>query len=131
MARITIRVNGDTNDEGSAPEIFNLTLSNPSLGTIVDGAGRGAVPPAGDDYVVPGFSWTADSHGVSYRVLNRAQNRQEVRLFSPAEGASRELVETRDQVRLVQQLEIGGDCFERAPIGELPLKLLQRHDRRR
>ncbi|MDQ5873592.1 MAG: DPP IV N-terminal domain-containing protein, partial [Acidobacteriota bacterium] len=55
----------------------------------VDGTGRGAVPPEADSYVVPGFSWTPDSRGVSYRVLNRAQNRQEVRLYAPADGRSR------------------------------------------
>ena len=62
----------------------------------IDGAGRGAVPPTGDESVVPGFSWTADSRAVSYRVLNRAQNRQEVRLFSPAESASRVLFVEED-----------------------------------
>lgn len=62
----------------------------------VDGTSRGAVPPAGDAYVVPGFSWTPDSRGVSYRVLNRAQNRQEVRLFAPADGLSRLLFVEED-----------------------------------
>ena len=62
----------------------------------VDGTARGAVPPEGDDYVVPGFSWTPDSRAVSYRVLNRSQNRQEVRLFSPADGASRKLLVEED-----------------------------------
>jgi len=42
-AHITVKVNGDTFDEGTAPELFNLTLSNPSMGTIVDGAGQGAI----------------------------------------------------------------------------------------
>jgi dipeptidyl-peptidase-4 len=62
----------------------------------VDGRRRGAVPPSRDEYVVPGFSWTADSRGVSYRVLNRAQTRQEVRLFSPADAASRVLFVEED-----------------------------------
>ncbi len=62
----------------------------------VEGDNRSAAPTAGDDYVVPGFSWTTDSRGVSYRVLNRAQNRQEVRLFAPAEGVSRVLFVEED-----------------------------------
>jgi dipeptidyl-peptidase-4 len=61
-----------------------------------DGVARGDVPPEEDSYVVPGFSWTSDSRGVSYRVLNRAQNRQEVRLLSPAGGRSRVLFVEED-----------------------------------
>jgi dipeptidyl-peptidase-4 len=54
----------------------------------VDGVERGAVRPDGDGYVVPAFSWTTDSRSVCYRVLNRAQNREEVRLFTPAGSSS-------------------------------------------
>ncbi|HEY6066162.1 MAG TPA: S9 family peptidase [Thermoanaerobaculia bacterium] len=53
----------------------------------VDGAERGAARPENDSYVVPGFSWTPDSASVSYRVVNRAQNREEVRLYRPGPGA--------------------------------------------
>jgi len=64
----------------------------------VDGVERGAVQPDADSYVVPGFSWTPDSASVCYRVLNRAQNREEVRLLSPAAGpaASRTLFVEQD-----------------------------------
>ena len=62
----------------------------------VDGAARGAVPPETAAYFLPGFSWTPDSRAVSYRVLNRDQNRQEVRLFAPAEGTSRVLFVEQD-----------------------------------
>jgi dipeptidyl-peptidase-4 len=54
----------------------------------LDGAERGAVRPGNDSYVVPGFSWTPDSASVSYRILNRAQNRQEVRLLTLSTGAA-------------------------------------------
>jgi dipeptidyl-peptidase-4 len=54
----------------------------------VDGAERGAVQPENDSYVVPGFSWTRDSASVCYRILNRAQNREEVRLLSPTSGTA-------------------------------------------
>jgi dipeptidyl-peptidase-4 len=57
----------------------------------VDGVERGAVRPDGDGYVVPAFSWTTDSGSVCYRVMNRAQNREEVRLFTPAGGTSKTL----------------------------------------
>ena len=57
----------------------------------VDGVERGAVRPDRDGYVVPAFSWTTDSRSVCYRVLNRAQNREEVRLFTPAGGTSKTL----------------------------------------
>jgi dipeptidyl-peptidase-4 len=54
----------------------------------VDGGERAAVRAENDSYVVPGFSWTPDSAAVCYRTLNRAQNRQEVRLLAPAAGGS-------------------------------------------
>lgn len=65
----------------------------------VDGAERGAVRPENDSYVVPGFSWTPDSASVCYRVLNRAQNREEVRLLTPGPGgaASRTLFVEEDR----------------------------------
>ncbi len=62
----------------------------------VDGAERGTVRPQGDAYVVPAFSWTPDSGSVCYRVLNRAQNRQEIRLLSLADGTSRALFVEED-----------------------------------
>ncbi|HEY3172885.1 MAG TPA: S9 family peptidase [Thermoanaerobaculia bacterium] len=62
----------------------------------VDGVERGAVHPEGDGYVVPAFSWTADSRSVCYRLLNRAQNREEVRLFTPAAGTSKTLFLEQD-----------------------------------
>ncbi len=57
----------------------------------VDGVERGAVALDGDGYVVPAFSWTTDSRSACYRVLNRAQNREEVRLFTLAGGTSKTL----------------------------------------
>jgi dipeptidyl-peptidase 4 len=65
----------------------------------VDGAERGAAQAEGDSYVVPGFSWTPDSSAVCYRVLNRAQNREEVRLIAPSPGtaSSRTLFVEADQ----------------------------------
>lgn len=53
----------------------------------IDGAERAAARPGDDSYVVPGFSWTPDSSSVCYRVLNRAQTRQEVRLLTPGASA--------------------------------------------
>ena len=47
----------------------------------VDGTERAAVAAENGSYVVPEFSWTADSAAACYRILNRAQNRQEVRLL--------------------------------------------------
>ena len=56
---------------------------------VVSREGRelGAEALAADGYIVPGFSWTPDSRAVSYRTLNREQNREEVRLFSPGAGS--------------------------------------------
>ncbi len=62
----------------------------------VDAVARGEVRFDGDVYVVPAFSWTADSKSVCYRILNRAQSRQEVRLFTPSEGTSRTLFVEED-----------------------------------
>jgi len=56
----------------------------------VDGSSRGAVDFDGDTYVAPSFAWTRDGKSVCYRVLNRAQTRQEVRLGEPG-GAFRVL----------------------------------------
>ena len=65
----------------------------------VDGAERAAVIAENGSYVVPEFSWTADSSAVCYRILNRAQKRQEVRLLPllPAGGASRTLFVEEDR----------------------------------
>jgi len=69
----------------------------PSLHVVtLDGTPQGSVPFDNESYIVPGFSWTPDSKSVSYRVLNRAQNRQEARLFSPAERRSRTLFVEED-----------------------------------
>ncbi|HEX9286013.1 MAG TPA: S9 family peptidase [Thermoanaerobaculia bacterium] len=62
----------------------------------IDGVERGAVRTEGDGYVVPAFSWTTDSRSVCYRVLNRAQNHEEVRLFTPEGGTSRTLFVEQD-----------------------------------
>jgi len=61
-----------------------------------DGSPRGHVRLDGDVYVEPAFSWTADSRSVCYRVLNRAQDRHEVRLLSVPGGASRTLFTEQD-----------------------------------
>ncbi len=61
-----------------------------------DGSPRGQVLPEGDAYIEPAFSWTRDSRSVCYRVLNRAQDRHEIRLFSLAEGSSRTLFAEQD-----------------------------------
>ena len=60
----------------------------------IDGTVRSAEQPGDDSYVVPDFSWAPDSSAVCYRVLNRAQNRQEVRLVTPGRGSRTLLVET-------------------------------------
>jgi dipeptidyl-peptidase-4 len=61
-----------------------------------DGKHRAAFRPEEDAYVVPGLSWTPDSASVCYRLLNRAQNREEVRLLSAASGTSRTLFVEED-----------------------------------
>ena len=61
-----------------------------------DGTARGEVRFDNQIYVVPGLSWTKDSKSVSYRILNRAQDRQEVRLFTPESGSSRTLFVEQD-----------------------------------
>ena len=61
-----------------------------------DGSDRGHVEPEGDVYVEPAFSWTPDSKSVCYRVLNRAQDRHEVRLLAAGSGASRTLFVEQD-----------------------------------
>ncbi|HEX9149767.1 MAG TPA: S9 family peptidase [Thermoanaerobaculia bacterium] len=65
----------------------------------VDGKERAAVAAENDSYIVPGFSWTPDSAAVCYRVLNRAQNREEVRLLAlaPAGAPSRTLFVEEDK----------------------------------
>jgi len=62
----------------------------------VDGTPRGEAKPEGDVYIEPAFSWTADSKSVCYRVLNRAQDSQDVRLLSVPGGASRSLFVEKD-----------------------------------
>jgi dipeptidyl-peptidase-4 len=57
----------------------------------LDGKQRIAAREENDSYVVPGFSWTPDSAAVCYRTLNRAQNRQEVRLLTLEGGSGRTL----------------------------------------
>jgi dipeptidyl-peptidase 4 len=60
---------------------------------VVDLEGKERIAPRAEDdsYVVPGFSWTPDSAAVCYRTLNRAQNRQEVRLLTLGSGSGRTL----------------------------------------
>jgi dipeptidyl-peptidase 4 len=72
----------------------NSTVSFRVVGT--DGSDRGHVEPEGDVYIEPAFSWTRDSRSVCYRVLNRAQDRQEVRLLSVGSSASRTLFVEED-----------------------------------
>ena len=72
----------------------NSTVSFRVVGT--DGSDRGHVEPEGDAYIEPAFSWTPDSNSVCYRVLNRAQDRQDVRLLSVGSGASRTLFVEED-----------------------------------
>jgi dipeptidyl-peptidase-4 len=62
----------------------------------IDGKERAAFRPEGDVYVVPGLSWTPDSASLCYRTLNRAQNREEVRLLSATQGTSRSLFVEED-----------------------------------
>jgi dipeptidyl-peptidase-4 len=62
----------------------------------VDGRALGSQKLAADGYIVPGFSWTADSRSVAYRTLNRDQNRLELRLFTPGAGGSRTLLSEED-----------------------------------
>ena len=64
------------------------------LVVAIDGTVRSAEQTGDDSYVVPDFSWTPDSSAVCYRVLNRAQNRQEVRLVTPGRGSRTLFVET-------------------------------------
>jgi dipeptidyl-peptidase-4 len=62
----------------------------------IDGSARGQVLLEGDVYVEPAFSWTRDSKSVCYRVLNRAQDRHEIRLLALPGGASRTLFTEHD-----------------------------------
>jgi dipeptidyl-peptidase 4 len=62
----------------------------------LDGKARGQVRSAGDGYIEPSFSWTRDSRSVSYRLLNRAQTRREVRLETFPGGSSRVLFVEED-----------------------------------
>jgi dipeptidyl-peptidase 4 len=61
-----------------------------------DGSPRGDVRPEGDVYIAPALSWTTDSKSVCYRVLNREQNREEVRLFTPGQTSSTTLFVEED-----------------------------------
>ncbi len=62
----------------------------------IDGSPRGQAEVPADAYVEPAFSWTPDSKNVCYRVLNRAQDRHEVRLLAVPGGASRTLFAEQD-----------------------------------
>ncbi len=72
----------------------NSTASFHVVGT--DGSPRGDVRFDADVYVEPAFSWTPDSRSVCYRVLNRAQDRHEVRLLAVPGGSSRTLFSEQD-----------------------------------
>ncbi len=72
----------------------NSLVSFHVVGT--DGSARGQVLLEGDSYIEPAFSWTRDSKSVCYRVLNRAQNRHEIRLLTLPGGASRTLFTEQD-----------------------------------
>ena len=73
---------------------LNSTASFHVVG--VDGTPRGEAKPEGDVYIEPAFSWTADSKSVCYRVLNRAQDSQDVRLLTVPGGATRSLFVEKD-----------------------------------
>ncbi len=75
---------------GSANPLASLHIVS------IDGEERAAFRPEGDVYVVPGLSWTADSASLCFRTLNRAQNREEVRLLSALQGTSRTLFVEQD-----------------------------------
>src|SRR5262245_35184901 len=71
--------------------------STPSFHVVgVDGTARGSAKPEGDVYIEPAFSWTPDSKSVCYRVLNRAQDSQDIRLLSVADGSTRSLFTEKD-----------------------------------
>ena len=73
--------------------------ANPSASfRVVDLDGRERLAPRSEDdsYVVPGFSWTPDSAEVCYRMLNRPQNRLEVRIARPGTGSVRTLFVEED-----------------------------------
>lgn len=54
----------------------------PSFHVIgVDGRARGVLRVRDDEYILPGFSWTPDGASICYRVVNRPQTRQEIRLL--------------------------------------------------
>ena len=72
----------------------NATVSFRVVGA--DGSPRGEAEIPGDSYVEPAFSWTPDSKSVCYRVLNRAQDRHEVRLLAVPGGVSRTLFAEQD-----------------------------------
>jgi dipeptidyl-peptidase 4 len=50
-----------------------------------------------EGYIPPSFSWTADSRSACYRVLNREQNRREVRLLDRTGGEPRTLFVEEDK----------------------------------
>ena len=50
------------------------------------------------------------------------------RSSAAANGAPGELFQRRDQIGIVQQVEIVRHGLERTPIRELPLNFLERHD---
>jgi dipeptidyl-peptidase-4 len=72
----------------------NSIVSFHVVGT--DGSPRGEVKFEADVYVEPAFSWTPDSKSVCYRVMNRAQDRHDVRLLAVPGGTSRTLFTERD-----------------------------------
>ncbi len=85
----------------SAIPVKVVTQKYPKVGTAnpvasfrivrADGSAGPHVELDRDGYIAPGFSWTADSRSVSYRVLPREQNREELRILDAATGASRTL----------------------------------------
>ena len=75
---------------GTANSVASLRV------VAMDGSPRGEARPEGDIYIVPAFSWTRDSKSVCYRVLNRAQDHEEVRLLEVPGGRSRTLFTEQD-----------------------------------
>jgi dipeptidyl-peptidase-4 len=88
----------------------------PSVHVVgVDGAERARVGFSTQDdlYVVPRLSWTRDGRKLAYQVLNRAQDRLEVKLLDVSSGASAPLLEERDPHWLnVSNFAAGRDAVE-------------------
>jgi dipeptidyl-peptidase-4 len=90
---------GLTNQRYPKAGAANSVVSFHVVGT--DGSPRGEVKFEADVYVEPAFSWTPDSKSVCFRVLNRAQDRHEIRL--PHSGGRRDAHALRRAGSLLDQ----------------------------